>query len=156
MLTRKGQLGWVFLCVIVISLVISTFFIFASFRNKADDSSEQFAVTASESLYSRQYTEEALRFVVLRALRETTESDFRTSFENRFMAFMQEYNPGDGRYGTFFGDVSERKTYTIQESGGIYTLRVPSIQQTTRSPNGRHQITRTFDLEVRFTRDGLL
>lgn len=156
MLARKAQLGWIVMGLVVISLTIATFFVFASFRNNSDTSSQQLALLASESLYSQQYADEVLHFVVLQAIRETTESDFRAHFENRFITLLQKYSSEEARYGTVWRDVLERRTYTLTELNGVYTLRVPQVQQTTRSPDNRHQITRTFDLEVRFTRDGLL
>ncbi|MEK6858694.1 MAG: hypothetical protein AABX53_02140 [Nanoarchaeota archaeon] len=156
MLARRAQLGWAFLIIIVPALFAATYLVVLSFRDDYEGNSVPFAEVASSSVYSRQYAETVLRFVVKRAVQESDVAPFRERFEERFVALMREYDSGDARFGTFFKDVTERKQYTLTEAGGVYTLKVSGIQQTTRSVNGKHQITRTFDLEVRFTRDGLL
>lgn len=171
MLTRRGQLGWIFMCVVVIALVIASFFIFVSFENKSEDYSQSFALVARESLYAQHYSEKTLRFMVARAISEVPtlflrddyarvnphrglRESFTFIFEKRLAELASEYDSGDSRYGTFFKDVGERHAYTLTEMNGVYTLTMPHIEQTTRQ--GNHIITRSFSLEVRFNRDGLL
>lgn len=156
MLTRRAQLGWAFLIIIVPVLFAATYLVVLSFRDDYEKNSVPFAQVASSSAYSRQYAETVLRFVVKRAASESDSVRFKERFEERFVALMREYDSDDPRFGTFFKDVTERKQYTLIEDAGIYTLVVSGIQQTSRSTDGKHQITRTFDLEVKFTRDGLL
>lgn len=154
MLNRRAQLGWAFLILLVPALFAATYLVLLSFKQEYVIDSAPLVGVASDSLYSRRYAEQAFDFFVAQSIQESDPARFRESFEEQFVRLAAEHDLGDVRYGTFFKDITERRRYTLSESGGVYTLTMPGVQQTTRE--GNNVITRTFTLSVQFTRDGLL
>lgn len=153
MLTRRGQLAWIFMSLIAVALVVVAFFILASFRGTYGDISQQFAALGARSIYSQSYAETSIRFITARAIVESDPRDFARSFNATFVRLMNDYDPGDGRFGTFFGVVRTGR-YTLDERAGVYTLTLPSIEQ--RSSVEHSSFSRNFSLNVRFTPSGLL
>lgn len=153
MLRKRGTLGWIFLGLAIISLVLAALLVFISSDRNFGSRSSSFASIAAESTYASTYSHNALQFIVTRSVHEADPTNFLFTFEQRFVLLMNEYDPGDGRFGTFFA-IARNKEYILTESDGIYTLTLPGVEHIARVEN--HIIHKTFDLSIRFTPNGLL
>ncbi len=152
-INRKGHIPTLLLFAEALVLILTAWYTFFTLDDKLGSYAN--SIRDAENLINDEafYVSRLAPLIVERAVDRADKNNFDSSFSDSFKRIAAEVDLNSELSGNFFGKIRNGDFKVVHE-GGSYSLIMQDVSVYSKS--GENELTRTFDLEVRFDKIGLL
>jgi len=152
-INRRGHIPTLLLFAEALILILAAWYTFFTLDGELGNYANSIRDVENSVNYEAFYVASVVPLIVERGVERADKNDFDSSFNDSFKKSAEEVYAVSDVSGNFFGKI-RNGDFKISHEGGSYTLLMENVSVYSKS--GENELTRTFDLEVRFDKVGLL